>query len=423
MAQFYPQNPTYYAYSGGLITRSGAISFPTNFFLLSPTRIAAFGGTKTSKNLSSANLLTLFTTFDSNSGIQVASADFLESAWTANGWSTSLEIRKAELEVFINNNFLNAAINPGLYNPQVLFFTGVWNGVAHTIAVMQFGAQGVQRYKNTLTYTGSNIIYNTPAGVTSLIVKCWGAGGGGSAGAGGFTIGEVKATPLQSFIVIVGQGGTAGAANVTRPATFGGGGRGGSGTGFPGGGSGGGLSGLFTTSYAAANALLIAGGGGGGNTYAGGAGGGLNGQNSIYSGPCYSSTGAGGGTQIAGGAPHTAISGTNYNYGTAGTQLQGGRGGDPSGQWGGGGAGGGWYGGGGGSADEGWNSCNYGGSGTGGTGGGGGSGYISNSAVVVGGVTTAGVATAVANSTDVDYSGSYGTPNNHGLVVISYFAL
>ena len=269
---------------------------------------------------------------------------------------------------------------------------------------------------NTFTYTGSAQSYTVPAGVTSITVKMWGAGGanqGGSGGAGAYLTGSLAVTPGQVLSLIVGQ---AGRNDGISSGTYGGGGSATSGYGSGGGRSaiqatlsvtvtgvvGNGTTATLTTSgahglitgepvllsglsgysgtYAVASVptpttftiasstsstlsgqsgtivaeLVDVGGGGGGGSFSGGGNG-----NATYTGSAAASAGVaggGGGTQTAGGAAGGG-SGT-----TAGSLLQGGASAGIS--YARGGGGGGYYGGGGGYAD-----------GTGAGGGGGGSSW------------------------------------------------
>lgn len=237
-----------------------------------------------------------------------------------------------------------------------------------------------------------NQFAQVPAGCTSALVKAWGAsggkynGGGGSCtGSGGFASRTLTGlTPGNSLLVVVGEGGKAGA-------TYGGGGAGYSGY------SGGGLSGVFASApMAQAGALVVAGGGGAVyqssvTTLGGGSGGGLAG----VAGVSASGWGGGqGGTQTAGGAGGGSQG--------AGSALQGGTGNANVAS----GGGGGYWGGG---------AARYGA-------GGGGSGYAPGGSLI------AGTNAAVANSTDADYLAPAGAPScasatvtgNHGRVVITW---
>lgn len=183
---------------------------------------------------------------------------------------------------------------------------------------------GVQAF----SYTGADQTWTVPAGVTSLTVKMWAAGGSGinaamqstygagGGASGGYTTGTLAVTPGETLTFIVGQGG-----KQSSGVAYGGGGNATNATG----GGGGGRSAIRRSSTELATAG--GGGGGGGSGYNGGAGGGTTG------GDAAGGTGLGG-TQSAGGS----TSGT----GSAGTQFQGGA------SNGGGAGGGGYYGGGGG---------------------------------------------------------------------------
>jgi hypothetical protein len=81
---------------------------------------------------------------------------------------------------------------------------------------------------SVFNYTGSVQSYVVPAGVTSIMIKLWGAGGGGgyyggwiagfSGGAGGFTQGTLTVTPGQTIYLVVGGGGVGGNAQLRLPA-------------------------------------------------------------------------------------------------------------------------------------------------------------------------------------------------------------
>jgi Glycine rich protein len=223
------------------------------------------------------------------------------------------------------------------------------------------------------SYTGDDQSFTVPPGVRSIRVLEWGAGGGGasigprqySAGAGGFTTGDVAVRPGQELTVTVGQGGNASGVGFGQD-VYGGGGLGGGGRYT--GGSGGGMSALWEGGYAVVP-VLIAGGGGGASPGAqtslssarypaiigGGGGGGVTGgsDESLYSGQGGSQENGG----LAGSPPASCMdSGLGGTAPTEGERYYGGSGGssdpEPSGPGavaqGGGGGGGGYYGGGGG---------------------------------------------------------------------------
>jgi len=266
--------------------------------------------------------------------------------------------------------------------------------------------------QHVYTATGADQSFVVPAGVTSVVVKLWGAGGGGGGdsfdggrlsvgGGGGFATGTVAVTPGETLTVVVGAGG------VFAPiaSVYGGGG----GAGSYGGdlvGSGGGRSAVRR----GGTELLTAGGGGGGggedSPRDGGAGGGLVGADATGGGPSGSPTcGGGGGTQTAGG-PRAIC---NHNVSQSGSFLQGGM----STYCGGGG--GGWYGGGSGDHQSAGVTCG---------GGGGGSGHLDAS--VTDGVLVGGSGQTPAMVSDTDYQAGVGLggPNEDaggpGLVVILY---
>ena len=209
----------------------------------------------------------------------------------------------------------------------------------------------------TYTYAGSNQTFIVPAGVTSLGVYMWGAGGGGghtgvpgtvaAGGAGAFIQGTLSVTSGASLTIIVGAGGSY---QVTT-SNYGGGGAGGPTSGAQGGGR---------SAIQLSGTELVDVGGGGGAAYDYG-GGYANYSPTLNGGAGYMGPGGysgGGGTQTGGGAGGSG----NLATGSPGTSLLGGAGGTYNG-----GGGGGFFGGGGGGTIGG-----------NGGGGGGGSSYTTN---------------------------------------------
>ena len=288
------------------------------------------------------------------------------------------------------------------------------------------------------SYSGGDQTFVAPAGITSLNVKAWGAGGGGavsnvygngSAG-GGYATGNLAVAAGSSLTVVVGGGGSAAATSAAAGnSAYGGGGAGSSATGATPlvGGGGGGRSAVQLTS----TERLTAGGGGGGvvdqayNTFpVAGAGGGMTGlagSNYALAG-CGAAVGSGGqgGTQSAGGAGGVSVE--TARNGSAGTALQGGAGGtgvpfaSSTGNSGGGGGGGGYNGGGGGNGDSNFTCGSQ-------TAGGGGSSYTG---ALTGASTTPGAGSVAGNAGDSVYlagvgaGGAQGAAGGNGLVVIQY---
>ena len=270
-------------------------------------------------------------------------------------------------------------------------------------------------------YTSADQSWTVPPGVSSIVVKMWGAGGGygeswlgssSNGGGGGFSTATVSVTAGETLTVIVGSGGHYAFAPTGAPEYGGGGGAPDRSYDPKYSASGGGRSALRR----GPTELVTAGGGGGGgagggtNLNAGGAGGGPSGQAGLQNSGCASTPG----TQSSGGnggctsRPNESIGGT----GDPGGQFYGGW---PNlGTYGGGG-GGGWFGGGGGGI---YDPSMGGGSG--------GSGYVGGKGVTVA-TTTNGVGTAPATNSDVDYATGIGlggvaaaTTGGNGLVVVYY---
>ena len=304
---------------------------------------------------------------------------------------------------------------------------------AQTTCTPQAGFTACTQY----SYSGGDQTFTVPAGITSLNIKAWGAGGGGSvlnaygngSAGGGYATGNLAVTAGNSLLVVVGGGGSAAAVSAAGGnSAYGGGGAGNSATGSAPlvGGGGGGRSAVQLTS----TERLTAGGGGGGvvdqayNTFpvagAGGGTTGLAGSNYALAG-CGAAVGSGGqgGTQSAGGAGGVSVE--TARNGSAGTSLQGGAGGtgvpfaSSTGNSGGGG-GGGYYGGGGGNGDSNFTCGSQ-------TAGGGGSSYTG---VLTGASTTAGAGSVAGNAGDSVYlpgvgaGGAQGAAGGNGLVVIQY---
>jgi len=218
--------------------------------------------------------------------------------------------------------------------------------------------------KGILTaYNSCTTSYVVPAGVTSLSVKMWGAGGGDLSayypgnygGAGGCVTGVIPVTPLETLTLVTGVGAGNGFIRACGNAGYG--------AYFTNqGAQGGGASWIFRGS----TPLMVAGGGGGapqGNgSGKGGGGGGLTAQaGATGTNPARHGQG---GTQSAGGAGGAGNPGA-YN-GLPGSYLQGGDGVLVSnvGGLGGSGGGGGYYGGGGGGSDTAYLSGGAGGGGS-----------------------------------------------------------
>lgn len=263
-------------------------------------------------------------------------------------------------------------------------------------------------FTSIYTYTtGVYQYYTVPAGITSVIVLMWGAGGGGisgytpcTGGSGACIQGSLAVTPGETLTIVVGLGGQTSQSGTPTDA-MGGGGPGYNGTR----GYGGGRSAIQRT--AGSDIVTVGGGGGSDINYynvagaasaSGSASGGFGGLAS-----------GGGGTQTSGGGGGTQSGYTGAN-GTKGFGGASGRGG----------GGGGWYGGGG----AGGNNTVSGEYGSGG----GGSSFIDNltNTTLWNGYSVAGNAARLApNSTSPywnNYSlgGTYSANGGNGAVIISY---
>lgn len=154
-------------------------------------------------------------------------------------------------------------------------------GAAGGGSVITGGGGGTGKtLRNIYYHTGADQSFTVPTGVTSILVKLWGAGGGGHnpangyGGCGGYTTAVIPVTAGQVYPIVVGGPGVYGAFGASaRP--YGYAGIGYANNSFAGDNecwSGGGLTGIFLTSISQANARAIAGGGGGaadGYTYSG----------------------------------------------------------------------------------------------------------------------------------------------------------
>ncbi len=282
-------------------------------------------------------------------------------------------------------------------------------GYALPLLVLLFlGKSSAQAQSTAFSHTGADQTYVVPAGVTSVQVKLWGAGGGSQGGSGAFVSGLLSVTPGETLTIIVGGGGTLGPTpRVLSSAAYGGGGRAGGDDFFGPPGGGGGRSAIRRGS----TELVTAGAGGGGH----GVGSNMAGGGGLLAGVSVSSFSSVGrpGTQSAGGA-----GAPGSTTATAGGAFFGGNGHTGPTFSGGGGGGSGYFGGGGGGSDN----------ATGG--GGGGSSWTANLTSFVGADGAVGSASGSlpGGSSDADYVAGVGrggasspsvTVGGHGRVVIS----
>ena len=117
---------------------------------------------------------------------------------------------------------------------------------------------GTTTRKQVFSYTGVAQSFVVPAGVTSLAVELWGAGGGQNGGSGAYIGGDLTVSPGETLTLLVGQGGQLSLSGSTIPAFLGGG----SGLG----GSGGFSQGTAGVKLTGGDGGLVSGGGGGGSS-------------------------------------------------------------------------------------------------------------------------------------------------------------
>lgn len=258
------------------------------------------------------------------------------------------------------------------------------NTIPRTFSISSLAAPEVFNYVSDATQT-----WTAPAGVTSVVFKIWGAGGGnagsGAGGQGGYTTGTYTVVPGRNYNVYVGNTG------VGRSGGWPGGGTASSGGTGAAAGGGGGYSAIQDSTNNVY--LAIAGAGGGAiNAMAGGNGGGSTGVSITNQ---YGTNS--GGTQSAGGTAGIVIDGGSSNGGF----LSGGNSSNPNnaGHSPGGAGGSGYYGGAGGASGGGAV-----------TSGPGGSGYV-NTSYSSNGTTIQGYGSDVAR-------GAAGSGGNPGKVVI-----
>ena len=233
------------------------------------------------------------------------------------------------------------------------------------------GGDGSTIIFQSFNYTGTIQTFNVPAGVSSINIYCWGAGGGSGStnnnqagGDGGFVKATLNVSSISSLKIIVGQGGRKAVNTSSSGTAFGGGGSGYAGGGWELGG-GGGLSGIFvdnanitvtgTNINTNATPIIISGAGGASGGYSGiitaypGGNGGSNIGNDCGTGieggkgATLSAGGLGGSGTVGSGNQGTLFSGANgnssYGGGGGGGYYGGGGGGFSSGIVGGGGGG------------------------------------------------------------------------------------
>ena len=227
------------------------------------------------------------------------------------------------------------------------------------------------------TVTGSGQTFTVPSGVSSLDIKCFGAGGNNK---GGFSTGALATSASTQYLVVVGELEASAGTNNYNSYGYGGGGRA---YGYP---SGGGLTGVFTgttditdwTSSSERDRMIICAGGAGGRGGQGGAQAGDGGGTSGTAGD-YNGNGGGAGTQSA--------NGSGYSNGGSGSGMRGGESGAANES----GAGGGGF-------------CGGGGGDNGQYPGGGGSGYVGTQNSLTSGATYVGASSE--KTSDSDYPGA-----------------
>jgi len=259
--------------------------------------------------------------------------------------------------------------------------------IPRQFSITSLAAPEVFNYVSAATQT-----WTAPSGVTSVVLKIWGAGGGNagnySGGECGYTTGTFTVVPGRNYNIYVGNTG------IGRTGGWPGGGTASSGGNGAAAGGGGGYSAVQDSTNNAY--LAIAGAGGGAISVANGfKGGGTNGESTGNAGYGVNT----GGTQVAGGVANIVIDGGSSN----GSSLAGGNSSNPTngGHAPGGGGGSGYYGGAGGASGGGAV-----------TAGPGGSGYV-NPSYSSNGTTIQGYGSDSAR-------GTAGAGGNPGKVVISF---
>ena len=183
----------------------------------------------------------------------------------------------------------------------------------------------------TFNYTGAAQTWTVPAGVNSIRIKAWGAGGAdgifsgkpGLGGLGGYSEGDLAVTPGQQISLYVGGAGTSSIGGTICCGGFNGGGNAMGNATSNARGGGGGASDVRIGAATLNDRVLVAGGGGGGcvsfsslTTPVGGSGGGLNGGDGIDG-----DINATGGTQSAGGASTNPADWQNGVFGLGGSVV------------------------------------------------------------------------------------------------------
>jgi hypothetical protein len=293
-------------------------------------------------------------------------------AWnTTNVFPTTLTTSNSVNEGSTNTGTFSS--NLGSLNEGTLYY--VWAYATNSVGTsyappVSFTTNGLAASTGTTTFnpTGAMQTFTVPAGVTSVLIKAYGARGGSNTrlnstttlpgGLGGSAAGRLPVTGGQILYVFVGGNGinNTGSDGNARAGGYNGGGSSNAANGQSAndtGGGGGGASDVRVGGTALTNRVIVAGGGGGAHSNNGGLGGGLMGA----PGSEFSSSG-GGGTQSAGGTG-AGTNSTSTTQGGPGYLGNGGSGGaaykNPDGSiaYGGAGGGGGYYGGGGGSGGPG----------------------------------------------------------------------
>ncbi len=262
---------------------------------------------------------------------------------TANGvcWSTT-----AGTESIIGNATTDTVVQSGAFTSSL---SGLNNNTTYYLKAYATNANGTT-YGSEVTFTPTNTVtfyavssnqnWTVPAGVTSVLIECWGAGGGYGAnavpgGAGGYAKGTLAVTPGQVLGIWVGGAGQ----RTSTANTYLAGGWNGGGSSYcnnlaasysPYIGSGGGATDVRVGGTGYANRVIVAGGGGGGGPLYTGFLNWINASPNYGPGPGGVGGGTSGGNSTSGASGSSGI--TSYYVSSVGTAggSQVGPGGTPS---------------------------------------------------------------------------------------------
>lgn len=126
-------DPSYWKVAQGNIENLNLCNNETEFFVIDPSRISSLGGSKST--VLTPELLSTNLKYVTNDDWSQPRLGFLDSTWTAKGWTArNEETFFSELQNWIKNNFNNRKTNIDLNNMCLVTVRGQFDGSSYTVA-------------------------------------------------------------------------------------------------------------------------------------------------------------------------------------------------------------------------------------------------------------------------------------------------